>query len=764
MRNRYVPFIAFLLFVMLLGAASNPQPGQAQDGGETCEQLVQRAFSELGTNCASVGRNAACYGFETLTATLAEDVKTPSDFFTGPGYRTELTTLDSITTSPMNLAQSAWGIGVMNVQADVPTGLADQTALYVLVGDVEVTNDILPEDALVPVDPVPVSTTGNADLRTAPGTEAEVIGTVPAGTTLQADGVSPDGIWLRVAYQEGAAWVNREALDSQTDTSSLPFMYRNSRTPMQSFHFRTGQEKAQCLIQPPSVLVVQSPQNIPVNITANGVDIRLSSVIFLRTLPDNKMQIIVGSGKAIVYPDTPHQVIVEAGASVTIPLDALGTWIDWHLLSEAEWEPFGLFEDIPANIWLYSYINPIIIQPSGVGQPSVVVQTSEGASTPTPPPAYTFPLISMDYGTLGEALQRTAAWEPITIGDSVCPDWVLYHSDRGGDWDIYRLGNTGPNDVSDNVSQGPGSSDIQPSYSQDGQWAAFVSDRDLFGSWEVYLARTDGSKQVRLTYNAAADINPVWGPGNLIAFESNRDGNWELYTVDVSGDGEPVRTTDNPANDINPFWSPDGNHLVFQSDRDGDWEIYMLNLATGELTKLTSNSVEDQNPILSHDGKMMAWTQENSFGVYDLWLMDLETGEVRQLTDTGADVSSHDFSPDDTFIAYQSNVDGDFDIFAVTLDTGAIKMLTNNDADDRAPTFRCDSSIVIYHSDVATEPDQPTRWDLFQVNPLPLDGPANLPTLLTGDTSGEHIYPLADPREERNSREGQIPEHPKNSG
>jgi Tol biopolymer transport system component len=161
---------------------------------------------------------------------------------------------------------------------------------------------------------------------------------------------------------------------------------------------------------------------------------------------------------------------------------------------------------------------------------------------------------------------------------------------------------------------------------------------------------------------------------------------------------------------------------------------------------------------------MMAWTQENSFGVYDLWLMDLESGEVRQITDTGADVIGHNFSPDGTFIAYQSNVDGDFDIFAVALETSAIKMLTSNNADDRAPTFRCDSSIVIYHSNVATEPGKPYRWDLFQVNPLPLDGPANLPTLLTGDTMGEHIYPLADPREERSGLEGQAPEHPKNSG
>ena len=41
-----------------------------------------------------------------------------------------------------------------------------------------------------------------------------------------------------------------------------------------------------------------------------------------------------------------------------------------------------------------------------------------------------------------------------------------------------------------------------------------------------------------------------------IAFSSNRDGNWEIYVMDVDG-GNQQRLTENPNNDWYPSWSPD---------------------------------------------------------------------------------------------------------------------------------------------------------------------------------------------------------------
>ena len=232
-----------------------------------------------------------------------------------------------------------------------------------------------------------------------------------------------------------------------------------------------------------------------------------------------------------------------------------------------------------------------------------------------------FPTVPETPGEQGANLPHPA-WDPISLGIivsgvggpvpficTVClPELVFYHSNSDGDWDIYRLTDDGLNTLANNVTRGVGSHDIQPSYAPEGDWLAFTSDRDELGGWEIYLAKPDGSQQVRLTYNSGHDVNPVGGPANLMAWESNRDGNWEIYMADVTGNGLPIRLTNDPGNDVNPFWLPDGGcyepaggRLVFQSDRVRAGESVSVRatvLPTAPLTRDESVSVR----LLRGDG------------------------------------------------------------------------------------------------------------------------------------------------------------------
>ena len=56
---------------------------------------------------------------------------------------------------------------------------------------------------------------------------------------------------------------------------------------------------------------------------------------------------------------------------------------------------------------------------------------------------------------------------------------------------------------------------------------------------------------------------------------SQRDGNWEVYVINLDGSGLK-QLTNNPANDGLPTWSPDGQHIAFASDRGGDWAIWVM--------------------------------------------------------------------------------------------------------------------------------------------------------------------------------------------
>jgi Tol biopolymer transport system component len=57
--------------------------------------------------------------------------------------------------------------------------------------------------------------------------------------------------------------------------------------------------------------------------------------------------------------------------------------------------------------------------------------------------------------------------------------------------------------------------------------------------------------------------------------------------------------TNSSAFDGSPVWSPDGRQILFDSERDGNWEIYVVNADGSDLHNLTNNSAHDSFPVWS---------------------------------------------------------------------------------------------------------------------------------------------------------------------
>jgi len=110
-----------------------------------------------------------------------------------------------------------------------------------------------------------------------------------------------------------------------------------------------------------------------------------------------------------------------------------------------------------------------------------------------------------------------------------------------------------------------------------------------------------------------------------IAFVSARDGDPEIYSVNV--DGSCVeRLTNSPQDDDEPAWSPDGERIAFVSARNGSREIYVMNADGSNVVQRTfSSSWGSDHPAWSPDGSRIAYTAVSN-GSANLWVVSADAG------------------------------------------------------------------------------------------------------------------------------------------
>lgn len=267
----------------------------------TCEGLLEDALFAVEDSCQSMGRNEACYGYQQVEASFLVDVD--DDYFTQPADISMIAELETIRTAPLNLNNDTWGVAVMNVQANLPNTLPGQSVTFMLLGDVEVENTVDPESAFQPSDGIElrVSSSAGANIRSGAGLNFNVVGGARFDDILLTDGVSEDGEWFRVIYRERPAWISRIVIDDTAeDIADLPTLTSDLQTPMQSFYLSTGIGEPACETVPDNILLVQGPENIEVNINANGADITIGSTLGLRIIEidgENFLEAIAFAGE-----------------------------------------------------------------------------------------------------------------------------------------------------------------------------------------------------------------------------------------------------------------------------------------------------------------------------------------------------------------------------------------------------------------------------------------------------------------------------------
>jgi len=146
---------------------------------------------------------------------------------------------------------------------------------------------------------------------------------------------------------------------------------------------------------------------------------------------------------------------------------------------------------------------------------------------------------------------------------------------------------------------------------------------------EIWVWDFERETLARLTFSPAVDMKPMWTPdGKRVAFGSARAGIPNMYWKSADGTGDVEPLNENPRAQFPQSFTPDGTRLVFWNNIEGSGgDLWLLSVEGGAEPLLTTES-NDQNAVLSLDGRYLAY-QSNESGQNEVYVRpfpELEEG------------------------------------------------------------------------------------------------------------------------------------------
>lgn len=194
-------------------------------------------------------------------------------------------------------------------------------------------------------------------------------------------------------------------------------------------------------------------------------------------------------------------------------------------------------------------------------------------------------------------------------------------------------------------------------------------------------------------------------PTGRIIYQSNQNGNPELYSIALKG-GASVRLTNNSSNDVSPTYIKATNEIGFVSDRQNGSNLYSIDTFGKETKTITNNKDTPVDyPNWSPDGTLIVASLTRSCVApatscyYDIYIMNSDGTNLKNLTNTPASEWVPMWSPDGQKIAFSSDRDGDSEIYIINKDGTNLIQLTQNKAYDGRPSWSPDGTKIVFETD-----------------------------------------------------------------
>ena len=239
----------------------------------------------------------------------------------------------------------------------------------------------------------------------------------------------------------------------------------------------------------------------------------------------------------------------------------------------------------------------------------------------------------------------------------------------------------------------------------DRPWSAdsntlLVSRVDESGRTAIYRVNRDNGDAVQMTSPppGSVDLSPSYSfDGELFVFQRRTNGKGELLMMPDAG-GDPQVLLADEFDNVRPAWRPDNRHVLFLSDRRGSSgsDVFEVDVTGGSPKQLTFETNRVFALSVSADNRVAyAPFWHDTF----LFVVDVASGERRQLNSHSKDNFGARFSPDGQSVAYHSTRTGNSEIWLHHMDDRPETMITDNDSWDLYPDWSPDGGRMIFVSD-----------------------------------------------------------------
>lgn len=236
-------------------------------------------------------------------------------------------------------------------------------------------------------------------------------------------------------------------------------------------------------------------------------------------------------------------------------------------------------------------------------------------------------------------------------------------------------------------------------------WLAFSSARA--GTFDIWVARADGSCLAAVTSGPGDDLFPSYGPGGRIAY--GRDGKLRLHDLD-SGDDWPLAVGTAAAGlyATAPSFSPDGTRVAFEGRPAGATfaQVFVAPAVGGDPVALTTVAAVNAVPAWSPDGAKVFFVSTRD-GAYDVYTAPAAGGAATRVTTRSRIVGRPAPAPDGAALYYARTVPNTdaTEIVRFALADGAITVVTSTATSDLEPAVSPAGDLLAVSSSRSGRPD-----------------------------------------------------------